>query len=138
MVRSVAPLNLPAHPFDIADGPMTLLVSVLVQPAEVSGEVDADNKRTGIGNGGRGLGCHLRPPLPIRKQHDEASLPSLCIDDMHIAEVAAVEGIDWLKRENRDGGRGAKGDGLRMTPAALDWRGTPANRPEQIRRRSRQ
>ena len=112
MVRSVAALDLPAYPFDIADGRMTWLVPVLVQPVEVSGEVDADNKRTGIGNGGPDLGCRLRPPLSIRKQHDEASRLSLWIEDMHIAKVSAVEGIDWLKRENLDGGRDAKGDGF--------------------------
>ena len=91
---------------------MTWLAPVLVQSVEVSGEVDADNKRTGVGSGSPDLACRLRPPLPIRKQHDEASRLSRWIEDMHIAEVAAVEGIDWLKRENLDGGRDAKGDGF--------------------------
>jgi hypothetical protein len=34
---------------------MTLLVPVLVQPVKVSREVDADNKRPGVGNGRRDL-----------------------------------------------------------------------------------
>ena len=112
MERSLAALDLSARPLYIADGRMTWLAPVLVQPMEVSGQVDADNKRTGVGNGGRDLGCRLRPPLLIRKQHDEASHLSLWIEDMHIAKVSAVEGIDWLKRENLDGGRDAKGDGF--------------------------
>ena len=81
-----------AFGFDVTDARMTLFARVLVQSAEVSGEVDADNKRTGIGNGRRDLGCHRRPPPLIRKQHDEASHRSPWIDDMHITEVATVKG----------------------------------------------
>jgi hypothetical protein len=110
---------------------MTLLASVLVQAAEVGGEVDADNKRTSVSNGRRDLGRSLCPPSLIRKQHDETQHRSRRIDDMHIAKIAAVEGNGWLKRENCNGGRSAKGDGLRMTAPALAWRGTLANRPEQ-------
>ena len=131
VVRGIAALDLPARPLDITDAHMTLLAPVLVQPAEVCGQVDADNKRTSVSNGRRDLGRRLRPPSLIRKQHDEASHHPLRIDDMHIAELAAVEAVGCLKRQNRDGSRCAKGDGLRMTPLALNWRGTPANRSKQ-------
>ena len=43
MVRRIATLDLPACPLDITDAGMTLLASVLVQPAEVGGEVDSDH-----------------------------------------------------------------------------------------------
>ena len=131
MVRRIAALDLSACPLDITDAGMTFLASVLVQPAEVGGEVDADDKRAGASRGGGNLVRDLRPSSLIRKQHDEASHRSLRIDDMDIAEVAAVEGNGWLKWVNRDGSGGAKGDCLRMTAPALDRRRTPANRSKQ-------
>jgi len=93
VVRRIAALDLPACPFDITDARVTFLAPVLVQPAEVGGEVDANHERAAGSHGRGNLVRYLRPSSLIREQHDEASHRSLRIDDMHVAEVALSKAI---------------------------------------------